>query len=70
MRGTDSVDAGAADERCGICRFYRPRNMDQAAAERARAAGVAVPEGHCRRYPQHLATPAGEWCGEFAARAG
>jgi hypothetical protein len=58
----------AAAENCGTCRFYQMRDIDPAAAERARAAGIEVAEGQCRRYPAALRKLPHDWCGEHKPR--
>lgn len=50
--------------RCGSCRFFEARGIDDAAAARALAVGTEIPPGLCRRYPQALRKLAHEWCGE------
>jgi hypothetical protein len=59
------VSAEASAECCGVCRFYQRRDLDPAAADRARRAGFVVGEGHCRAHPQPLVKSEQDWCGEF-----
>ena len=59
-----------AAECCSTCKFYLPRSIDVTAAERALRAGVLLPEGECRRYPQTLIKRRGEYCGEHKPREG
>lgn len=58
----------AAAENCGGCRFYKTRDIDPLAAERARSAGIQVAEGMCCRYPQSIRKLPWESCGEYKPR--
>lgn len=51
---------------CGNCAFALQRTLDEVAAGRARAAGVAVPQLHCRLNPLPLAVAPTDFCGQHS----
>lgn len=54
------------DLNCGNCEFALTREIDQLAAHRARAAGVAVPHLHCRLYALPVAKQSDDFCGQHS----
>lgn len=54
--------------RCETCLCFEARQLDDAAAARALAAGVEIPPGVCRRYPQPLRKLPHEWCAEYRGK--
>lgn len=58
--------AGSAPPRCGSCESYQGRDIDQAAVERAAAAGHTVPAGHCWLNPAPIVRHADDRCSQHS----
>ena len=68
MSPSPAPEPASEPPQCANCRFYRYRMIDRLAAERARAAGVAIDDGQCQRWPAPVVRPLGYWCGEHQPR--
>jgi len=67
MSGAVPTPAPAVN--CAGCRFYLLRHgVDHTALARARDAGIAIAEGHCRAHPAPVVKAPEEWCGEHQPR--
>lgn len=61
-------DSGADQPRCSNCEAYKARHADDAAYQRAAAAGHVVAPGYCWRFPTAVPRHPDESCEEHSAR--
>jgi hypothetical protein len=65
---TPPAEPAPEPPQCANCRFFRWRMIDRLAAERAKASGVTLDDGSCRRYPAPVVRALNDWCGEHQPR--